>query len=151
MQVFVMRHGEAEPYAPQDALRHLTSRGEQQVRDTIQRHLQSLEGVDALLASPYIRAQETALIASELLGIPILTTEELTPDMGWQQVGDLLTERDYDKVLLVSHQPLVSHFVNWLCDLPQGQYVMGTSALAFIEAEFIVRGGGELAWMHQAE
>ena len=80
MEIFVLRHGEAEPRAKRDHQRCLTERGQSEVLTTLKRGLGELQGVQKILVSPYTRAQQTADIAADLLpGIMLMTTDELLP------------------------------------------------------------------------
>jgi len=80
MQLFILRHGEAQSVAPSDAQRQLTARGRLQVEQILQASLSAMGDVDCIYASPYIRAQQTAEIASRVLRLPIVTCEQLVPD-----------------------------------------------------------------------
>lgn len=150
MEIFVLRHGEAEPQTDRDQYRQLTERGYAEVAATLKRAQPRLDKVQKILVSPYTRAQQTADIASDLLpGRMLMTVEELVPNGNLQQLGDLLDRLGLERVLLVSHQPLVGSFVGWLCGLEPGRYRMGTSALALIETDVIEAGCGHLRWMKQ--
>ena len=157
MQLFVLRHGEAESRANSDAERNLTERGRSQVEQTIVESLEGLAQVDCIYASPYIRAQQTAEIASRLLRLPVVTCEQLVPDCSRSElvrfIESLQLSPDQEGAqatpLLVTHQPLVGGFVDWLAGLEYGRYVMGTSALASLNFDLLVGGCGELDWLRQ--
>lgn len=79
---YLVRHGEAEHNVlrvgsslPEVTKRHLTERGRQQIAEVAE-HL-SKQGVDAIIASPLVRTQETAAIISEKTGVPVLTDDRL--------------------------------------------------------------------------
>ena len=80
MKLWLLRHGEAEPKARTDAERNLTDAGFAEVR----RNAEHLFGqpLQAILASPYSRAQQTAEIVRQELGFgqAIETVPWLTPD-----------------------------------------------------------------------
>ncbi|TQV67677.1 phosphohistidine phosphatase SixA [Exilibacterium tricleocarpae] len=150
MDIFVLRHGEAEPHAERDHQRRLTQRGEADVLNTLQRGLPELEGVQKILVSPYTRAQQTADIAADLLpGRMLMTTETLVPGGDPAKLAALIEQLQLDRVLLVGHQPLAGTFTDWLCDLEPGRYRMGTSALVFIETQWVAAGCGTLRWLKQ--
>ncbi len=66
MKVWILRHGEAEPQARSDDQRNLTEHGRKQVlRSAAQLIGQPL---DAIVASPYVRAQQTAALVHQALG-----------------------------------------------------------------------------------
>lgn len=66
MKLWLLRHGEAEPQARRDAERRLTAHGiKEALKSAAQLAGQPLDGI---LASPYVRAQETAELVREALG-----------------------------------------------------------------------------------
>lgn len=157
MQLFIMRHGEAEGYAVNDSERSLTARGQAEVEAILSGSLESMAAVDCIYASPYLRAQQTAKIASRLLRLPIITCEHLVPDTPRSTLvkfveslqRDPVSEGEQPTPLLVTHQPLVGGFVDWLCGLEYGQYIMGTSALASIDTSIVAGSCGSLNFMRQ--
>jgi phosphohistidine phosphatase SixA len=150
MLVFIMRHGEAAAGADSDSARELTDQGSKDVGDMITQYQSELDAVDEIWASPYIRAQQTANIAKDILGKPLQTQAWLTPTDSIDNVLGALRKAE-KTILLVSHQPLVGTLVDRFADLEPGRYRMGTSAIACIETEFIAYGCGELRWLHQPQ
>lgn len=149
MELFVLRHGQAEAMAPRDQDRSLTTRGREEVRLSMESNQEQLSGVEKLLVSPYIRAQQTAEIATKYLHrVEIETTELLTPDGDISLLCGLLEAHTHKSVMLVSHQPLVGTLVNWLCGLEPGRYTMSTATLACIDTELLVADLGELRWLY---
>jgi phosphohistidine phosphatase len=134
MKLWVLRHGEAHNHAPTDAQRELTETGRAQVARSAA-HLQGVP-LDAILASPYVRAQQTAELVHGALGYPgpIGTVPWLTPDQTPDRVVDELDALGLQNVLLVSHQPLVGTLLGLLDTGRAGQeYPMGTASLAELE------------------
>ncbi len=83
-QIFAVRHGQAlhntkglvGPVAEQyDKDNHLTELGKEQVSATIEQLKE--KNIDVIIASPAVRAQETAKIISDALGISVITHNEL--------------------------------------------------------------------------
>lgn len=134
MKLWVLRHGEAEPHARSDAERNLTAHG----RAEVLRSAAHLIGqpVSAIIASPYVRAQQTAQLVREALGFEpeIRTVGWLTPDSNPVEVVNNLDAPG--NVLLVSHQPLVGSLIGLLqhghLRNPQA---MGTASLVELEAD----------------
>lgn len=157
MQLYILRHGEAQNVAPSDAQRPLTARGRQDVEQTLLASLEVMAGVDCIYASPYLRAQQTAEIASRLFNLPVTTCDQLVPDTSHSEMVNLIESLQDGSLtgsasvtpLLVSHQPLVGGFVDWLCGLEYGRHVMGTSALASLEFDTVARDCGHLHFMRQ--
>lgn len=99
--IYLLRHGETEDGAGNDAARRLTEKGERQARDA-GRALAALGvEVDACLASPKVRALETARLACEALGVEVELTEALRG--GPFDALELAAGRG--DVLLVGHEP----------------------------------------------
>ncbi|MBJ2241072.1 MULTISPECIES: phosphohistidine phosphatase SixA [Pseudomonas] len=139
MKLWVLRHGEAESHAPSDAQRNLTERGREEVLHSAA-HLIGLP-ISAIIASPYVRAQQTAQLVREALGfVPeIRTVSWLTPDGNPLQVLEKLDTDD--NVLLVSHQPLVGNLISFLQHGHQRQpQPMHTASLAELEGDFPLAG-----------
>jgi phosphohistidine phosphatase len=108
--IYLLRHGEAEDGDRDDAARRLTEKGERQARDA-GRALAALGvRIDACLASPKVRAAQTARLACEALGAEVEVTEALRG--GSFDALDLSAGRG--EVLLVGHEPDFSHEVGRL-------------------------------------
>jgi len=108
--IYLLRHGEAEVGTGDDAARRLTAKGERQARDA-GRALRELDaGIQACIASPKVRALDTARLACEALGIEVEVTEALRG--GPFDALDLAAGRG--DVLLVGHEPDFSREVGRL-------------------------------------
>jgi phosphohistidine phosphatase len=149
MHLFLLRHGEAQLFANSDPERALTSVGYHDTNNILAQSKADLQRVTKIIASPYLRAQQTATLASELLELPLETSELLTPESRLSNVTQMIESLQGEVPLLVTHQPLVGSYVDWLCGLAPGRHIMGTSALACIEAEVVAGSCGELLWLHQ--
>ncbi len=139
MKLWILRHGEAEGHAPTDAERNLTEHG----RAEVLRSAAHLIGqpITAIIASPYVRAQQTAQLVREALGFEpqVRTVPWLTPEGNPLEVLQKL-ETD-DTVLLVSHQPLVGSLISFLQHGHQRQpQPMYTASLAGLEGDFPLAG-----------
>jgi phosphohistidine phosphatase len=135
MKLWVLRHGEAEPHGKRpDSERALTIKG----REEVLRTAAELIGkpLTAIYASPYLRAQETALLVRETLGFApeIRTVDWLKPDNYPQAVAEQLVSVDH--ALLVSHNPLVGNLLGYLQHgHVQEPEKVGTAGLAELEGE----------------
>ncbi|PHN21471.1 phosphohistidine phosphatase SixA [Pseudomonas sp. ICMP 460] len=142
MKLWILRHGEAQAQARTDAERNLTEQG----RGEVLRSAAHLIGqpISAILASPYVRAQQTAELVRDALGFepPIKTVAWLTPEGNPLQVlAQLDTDSADDNVLLVSHQPLVGSLISFLQHGHQRQpQPMHTASLAELEGDFPLAG-----------
>ena len=139
MKLWILRHGEAQGHARTDAERNLTEHG----RAEVLRSAAHLIGqpLSAIIASPYVRAQQTAQLVQEALAFKpeIRTVPWLTPDGNPQQVLEKLDTDD--NVLLVSHQPLVGNLISYLLHGHQRQpQPMYTASRAELEGDFPLAG-----------
>ncbi|HBX54683.1 phosphohistidine phosphatase SixA [Pseudomonas sp. UBA2684] len=145
MRLWLLRHGEAEPHARSDAERVLTARGREDVRQAAVQ----LEGrtLSAILASPYVRAQQTAALVRDALGFTagIHTVPWLTPDSDPREVLVQLDRYADGELLLVTHQPLVGAVAGLLLHGHRQQPLpMQTASLAELDGEMIAAGGMNL-------
>lgn len=148
-ELFMLRHGEASPYASSDAARELTDSGRLATSRVLASRLDELSAVTAILASPLVRAQQTAEIAAESLGTSVKTCDWLTPEAGVQGLVSQL-ECISSPVLLVTHQPLVGDTLDWLLAAERGRYFFDTSSLAKVSYDVCESGCAELEWMQHA-
>ncbi|MDR8014220.1 phosphohistidine phosphatase SixA [Ectopseudomonas guguanensis] len=145
MRLWLLRHGQAEPQAASDAARELTAHGRQEV----QQAAAQLAGrpLTAIVASPYVRAQQTAELVRDALGFAgkISTVPWLTPDSDPREVLKYLDERAGAEVLLVSHQPLIGALGGLLVHgHRQEPLPMRTASLAELEGDIPAAGLMEL-------
>jgi phosphohistidine phosphatase len=100
--IYLLRHGEAESAATgDDDARRLTEKGEAQAIEAGEALRQLGSSIDACLASPKVRAVETARLACAALGVEVEVTEALRG--GAFDALDLAAGRG--DVLLVGHEP----------------------------------------------
>lgn len=118
MNVYLMRHGIAEPTHPAgDSQRQLTSEGRSLIADAGQGLKRLGISFDCIVASPYDRAQETTAIIAEQINHtgPILSDGRLVPSGSPRATGDLIRElSEYSSLLLVFHQPLIGETISML-------------------------------------
>jgi phosphohistidine phosphatase len=99
--LYLLRHGDAEDGYGDDAARRLTAKGERQA-EAAGRALAALGAeIDACLASPKVRAAETARLACRALALEPEVTERLRG--GPFDSLDLAAGRG--EVLFVGHEP----------------------------------------------
>ncbi len=141
MKVYLMRHAQAVSSGGilPDGSRYLSADG----RQTARRVATALraEGVelDAILASPLVRAMQTAeLVAGgvDYLGL-IETFDGLAPGCEPQVVARALTTRG-GSVAVVSHEPTVSYLAAFLLGVPSFQ--------PFRPGQVCLIEGGRPAW-----
>ncbi len=136
MEVFLIRHAEAEPRRPgrDDAARPLTPRG----RKRMVRATQGLKrlglGFDRLYHSPWLRAVETGNVLAPLVRGESVVTARLAESPGLA----LLDELSGARVALVGHQPWLGELLALLTssDPKLGpHFAFGKGGLAWLEGE----------------
>ena len=152
MQVFVLRHGQAENQITTDEARNLTAKGRADVAESINYSLSELHLVQEIWASPLVRAQQTAKITQDILAqqgisISIKTTDLITPESDPAGLFDSLQAANANSVLLASHQPFVGDFIDLFCGSDSGFHPMNTSSMALIEYDVVAKACGELRWL----
>ena len=155
MQVFVLRHGQAESQITTDEARNLTAKGRADVAANVNYSLSNLTSVQEIWASPLVRAQQTAQIVRDVLAVQgihlaIKTTDLITPESDPAGLFDSLQSANLNSVLLASHQPFVGDFIDLFCDSARGFHPMNTSSMAFIECDVAAKACGELRWLRHA-
>lgn len=142
MRLWLLRHGQAVPRAASDAARELTEHGRQEVRQSAAYLLE--RPLTTILASPYVRAQQSAALVRETLGFAgvVTTVPWLTPDSDLQDVlRQLEGYEDGGELLLVTHQPLVGALGGLLVDgHRQAPLPMHTASLAELEGGLLAAG-----------
>ncbi|ALS97919.1 phosphohistidine phosphatase SixA [Lacimicrobium alkaliphilum] len=135
MQIFIMRHGEAQSRFSQDASRELTPLGQAESVATGKWLSQSAEQVSLAIVSPYVRARQTLRSVQRQVPVTeVMQTEDVTP------YGDATDFRDYlralietrpelTSILIVSHMPFVSALVDALCQ-QQHSLLFATAGVA---------------------
>ena len=151
MKLWILRHGEAEQQARTDADRPLTAHGREEVLMSAA-HLMG-KPLRCIIASPYVRAQQTAELVRQALGFSeaIVTVPWLTPDSDPRKVLTQLDAYAGDEVLLVSHQPLVGTLIGLAVhgNVQQAQ-PMHTASLAQLEGDFPLAGSMEIVGVKHA-
>ena len=145
MRLWLLRHGQAEPQAASDAARELTAHGRQEVQQAAAQLLG--RPLTAIMASPYVRAQQTAELVRLELGFSgsVQTVSWLTPDSDPGDALKYLDEREHAEVLLVSHQPLIGALGGLLVHgHRQEPLPMRTASLAELEGDIPAAGLMEL-------
>mgnify|MGYP001954938381 CR=1 FL=1 len=151
--VAIMRHGEAESFAGNDARRELTDRGRLQSRQAgklLAQHFDAYGGVEAIAHSPFSRTTQTAeLVAEEIGGAAVLFGPEpndaLLGDQSVASVSQWLSTQTWDRFIIVSHEPLVGDLLSWLVSglgtsVRQREHHFQPSTFAMIKADIFAQG-----------
>jgi phosphohistidine phosphatase len=137
MEIYVLRHGEAEERETglADRDRKLTPKGIRDLKALLRLARKAEVAPDLILTSPLRRAQETAAIAAEVLACKdVVETRNLlpgaSPEQIWKEIG---TDYKVEKILLAGHQPHLGSLIGLLLeaavmvDLKKGSMVRITT------------------------
>ena len=123
MKIWILRHGVAEPPAPEglDFERALTLEGKKELASVARAMKRVRIEPNVLLTSPLRRAKETAEIVRETLQCPAaVETPALipnaAPERAWSEIVKYGVEA---RVLVVGHQPNLGKLIGYVlgCDL----------------------------------
>ncbi len=122
MEIYILRHGEAEERAAgrADRDRKLTPRGKQRLKTVLKIARSAGVAPEIILTSPLRRARETAALAGAILGCRrILETRSLlpgaSPDQVWKEIG---SQHKVEKILLAGHEPHLGSLIGLLLEAP---------------------------------
>jgi phosphohistidine phosphatase len=101
MRLILVRHAHFDPGQP-DELRPLSARGRDEARALGERL--AAERPDLVLASPLLRARETAAAIAKAAGVELRIDERLAPGAGSDDVLAAVEGAD-ETVVAVGHQP----------------------------------------------
>lgn len=133
--ILIMRHGEATAMQANDSARHLTQVGQSEA-EKMGLWLAKNYMPDALLVSPYTRAQQTAEgVAKKNVFKFSETTSDIIPEGKPQVAADYLetliaAHPQCNTWLIVAHMPIVSYLVDQLS--PGNMPIFNTGAVAVI-------------------
>ena len=117
MDLFVLRHGKAEPssYEPDDMKRALTTEGRNEIRKVAMWMRSKKFGFDVIATSPLTRAHETAEIVARSLGQKdrLEIWEELAPDGDPDTLCYHATQfGEHAAILIIGHEPSLSMLIS---------------------------------------
>ena len=138
MQIFIMRHGQAEQVAQTDQQRELTAQGFIEVQAIAQFMKDSGVVFEQIFVSPFVRAQQTAntMVRIHEYSDDCTTLPFITPSGSAKELHDYLdgfcSDKQLSNILIVSHMPLVSYVVAELTNDHQSP-IFQTAAIAEID------------------
>jgi len=155
MEIYVLRHGEAEERETNraDGDRKLTAKGKQDLKAVLKIARKAEAVPDVILTSTLRRAQETAAIAAEVLGCEqVVETRNLlpgaSPDLVWKEIG---TDYKVEKILLAGHQPHLGSLIGLLLEAPVMVDLKKSSMLRITTQGRLGPPRGVLKWMLTAK
>lgn len=118
MNLYLLRHGEAESVATASAGRQLTEAGYEEIENVARQFVGRHLVIDKCFVSPALRAQQTAeTFLSQLFHPPVpQTLDALDANCRAADVMAALEDIRDGNILLVSHNPLLSELLALLTD-----------------------------------
>lgn len=143
-RIVLLRHGEAERFAPRDELRRLTAHG----RDEVLASARALAALSlhapVIVSSPYLRALETAEIVAATLGAgAVAQVAGITPDDDPRKAIVRLESlcRPGTTLVAVTHMPLVGAILGLLLHGDARSIAgVGTASGGLLEGEMVAPG-----------
>lgn len=143
MKLAIIRHGQAQPVAESDAARSLTDQGQYETRQLAMWLAGCIQAQDfspdRLIASPYVRAQQTAAILAEYTGLVIEADDKITPAGNAAQCSTHWLNQTGD-MILVSHLPMVGRLTSLLTDGQISEQNWATAECRILEGNVIASG-----------
>jgi phosphohistidine phosphatase len=119
MNLFLLRHADANTEAATDDARRLSEKGIAQAKKVARFCESHTLAPELILTSPVLRAEETAKIVAAHLSIEILVAPWLACGMHPERALDELRAfEQFERIMLVGHEPDFSHFAAHLLGLP---------------------------------
>lgn len=117
MLLYLLRHAMAQERAESDSARELSDEGVRQARSVAEKFEQYAPVLDRVLCSPYTRAQQTASHVMPLFpDLTISSDDGLKPGGDVYELIDRLEALDDQRVMLIGHNPFLSHLLSLLVD-----------------------------------
>ena len=148
MLIYLLRHGDA-PYDSSCGERSLSAQGETDTRQVVQQHIDVLSQLQLMLCSPTLRARQTLKVLTDTLNYQeaLLFEDALRSEGHINAVEYCVETLDIERVLLLSHQPLIGQILEYLTDKPGIGWSMDTSSLACLNTITFGRGCAEMQWL----
>ncbi|MCU1335379.1 MAG: putative phosphohistidine phosphatase, SixA [Bryobacterales bacterium] len=151
MEIYVLRHGEAEARETgrADRDRKLTANGKRDLKAVLKIARKAEVAPDVILTSPLVRAQETAAIAAQVLGCKrVVETRNLlpgsSPELVWKEIGSY---QKTEQILVAGHEPHLGSLIGLLLEAPVMVDLKKGSLVRIATKERIGPPRGVLKWM----
>jgi len=151
MNLYLIRHSIAEgiSHNKKDFDRELTEEGRFVIKKTSEVWKNYIGNIDVVLTSPLTRAVQTA----EIISLNLQDTQNIIKDnhlatgSRTAYLIDLLNSLKYKNVVVVGHQPDLSHYINNFCGTGNFNLAFPPASLAKIEFENSIKyGKGKLIY-----
>jgi phosphohistidine phosphatase len=146
VNLYIMRHGLAEPARGRpDQERCLLAEGEAQILSVATQMVVCAQEmpVDLIIASPYVRTQQSAMIFNKVVKLSrsVLTSTLVVPEGDAGKVANYLSQFGDKNVLLISHMPLVSYLIGYLTTGDTQSFGgLDTAQLVYLQGDYSASG-----------
>ena len=150
MDLFLIRHAEAENSAATDLARELTARGRVQAERLAAVFERLGVRLDVVVSSPYVRARQTADILIAGLADPkpaVVICDEIGLQVRPKEVMQFVKDLKKISVALVAHQPGMCRLAAWLIGSKKAQLDLDKAGFAWITCADLEKAGGVLRWL----
>lgn len=155
MELYIVRHGIAidreDPKCPADPERFLTDEGIEKSRQVAKGVAEIASVPDVILASPYLRALQTAEIFADVLEYSknkIRKSELLLPGAEPMQLfREIAKDKDLSSVFIFGHAPHLDDVLATAIGTKHHISALKKAGVAFVELKRIVPPSGELVWL----
>ena len=140
--LYLLRHahaGDPERWSGDDALRPLSEKGRRQSERVGRMLAAADEAPDVIVTSPRVRAEETARIVADILGVPVIVDRRLAGPLYAEEADDICTDAGGARPCLVGHDPDFSSLLGEL--LGVAVVPMRKGALARVDFDGRIRSG----------
>ena len=145
MNLYILRHANADTDAATDDARELSEKGREQAKTVAKFCARHGIRPGVIFSSPLIRAQQTAKPVAKELGLEVTTARWLacgaTPE---EILAQLATLKDTVAVMLVGHQPDLGELIGHLLGADGESVNVRKASLTHIEVLVPRNGGGRL-------
>lgn len=148
MQLYLLRHADADMPAPSDFERALSPKGHEQA-ERVGRFCRTHDvRLAAILHSPLKRARETAQHVAEATGAPLELAPWLASGMSpHSAIDELKAYRSHTALMLVGHEPDFSQLIALLLGLPSNSQLHVRKASLFaLELDVFRPAAARLEW-----
>ncbi len=148
MNLYFLRHGDAEHTASTDFERRLTEKGEHQIRKIARLLEQNEDLPDVILSSPFKRARETAEIVSAVIDRKddLFIEDKLSCGCVRKNIEDLIRlHSNANSYLFVGHAPDFGNICAELLGLAQ-ELEIKKGGLVKLETQFARPGSSKLCF-----
>ncbi len=152
MKLYFFRHADAATQAANDDDRAISKKGKKQCKRVGE--FCSLRGIrpDVILASPLLRAQQTAKPIAATLDVLIETVPWLVYETATEQVLEQLAARsELSSIMIVGHEPDFSQLAATLLGSESEAIRVRKASLLLLDVSEFRKGGARLEWSIPAQ